>query len=168
MKKMFFLLTAMFAFAMCVNAQSEVTPWQIYSMEEVNKMGSNTEFDNETCTAIFKGNGDRWIDIPGLKGDISAHTTLLLNILQSDCVLKICVRYKDESGKTQQAIAETLYGRMGKCITDKKELKVDLTGKGQITSEMLKGVVSVRIAMAKGADGKKEPWSVKFGKIYLQ
>jgi hypothetical protein len=168
MKKVISLFIVVFAFSVYANAQSETTPWQIYNLEEVNRMGSNTEFDAETCTATFKGNGDRWIDVPGMKGDISEHTTLVLNILQSDCVLKICVRYKDENGKVQQTEAETLYGRMGKSITEKKALKIDLTGKGKVTSDMLKNVVSVRLAMAKGADGKKEPWTIKFGKAYLQ
>lgn len=168
MKKSLILLFAVFAITMHVSAQNEVTPWQIFNMEEVSKIGHNTEFDSETCTATFKGNSDRWLDIPGLSGDISAHTALTVNILQSDCVLKFCVRYKDENGKTQQVVAESLYGRMSKPITEKKALKVDLTGKGQITTDMLKNVSSIRIAMAKGSDGKAEPWSVKFGKIYLQ
>ena len=168
MKKSFLLFAAIFVFAMYTNAQNESTPWQICNMEDVSRMGSNTEFDTETCTATFKGNSDRWVDVPGLKGDLSAHTTMMLNVLQSDCVLKICVRYKDENGKVQQTEAETLYGRMGKSITEKKALKIDLTGKGKVTSDMLKNVVSVRLAMAKGADGKKEPWTIKFGKAYLQ
>lgn len=164
MKKYAFLFALVALFAVNVNAQ---TPWKIIDMEDVSRHGSNADYDDETTTATFKGEKDRWIDLPGIKGDISEHTNLVINVESADCVLKIAVRYKDENGKAQQAIAATLYGRMGKAIEKATKLKIDLTNKGKITPEMLKDVIGIRIAMAKPSVDKTEPWKVKFGEVAL-
>lgn len=142
-------------------------PWRIINMEDVSRHGGNCEFDDETCTATFRADRDRWIDIPGLRGDLSEHTNVVMNILKSDCLLKVAVRYKDADGKTQQADCCTFYRQMGKPLTKAKDIKFDLTGNGKIPVEWLRNVVSIRIAMAKPVGGLGEPWQVKFGKVLV-
>lgn len=163
--KKFILIFALVA--MCaVNAAAQ-TPWKIVDMEGVTKHGSKADYDNETLTATFFGQSDRWIDLPDVKGDLSEHTTLVVNVEKSDCVLRIALRYKDADGKVQQAIVATCYGSMANPITKHKTLKFDLTNKGKITTDMLKQVVSIRVAMAKPSTDKTEPWDVTFGEVSI-
>ena len=122
----------------------------------------------EACTATFKGSYDRWIDLPGLSGDLTGHTKLEATILKSNVILTFNIRYKDADGKTQQVKAQTFYGQMGKEITSKKTLKVDLTNKGKIDDDILKNVTSVRVSMAKQASGAEEPWYCQFGDIVVK
>ena len=143
-------------------------PWKIVDMEYVTKHGGNCTYDDETCTATFKGGYDRWIDLPGLSGDLTGHTNLKATILKSNVILTFNVRYKDADGKTQQVKAQTFYGRMSKEITAKKTLKVDLTNKGKIGDDILKNVVSVRVSMAKQSGGAEEPWFCQFGDIVVK
>ena len=143
------------------------TPWKIIDMEDVSRHGSNADYDDETLTATFKNDKDRWIDLPGVSGDLTEHTKLHVKILKSNCMLKFAVRYKDENGKAQQAVVATCYSSMGKTIDKEKLLKIDLTNKGKVTPEMLKNVIGIRVAMAKGVDGKESPWEVQFGEVAL-
>lgn len=167
MKKFFYLVALLALFALNANAQS--TPWKIIDMEDVSRHGGNAAYDDETLTVTFKGKNDRWIDLPGLKGDLTGHHVIVMNIEKSDVVLKIAVRYKDEEGKTKQVDAMTLYSRMGKPITKSTELKIDLLGKGsKASADILKDVVSIRVAMAKPAtDRPDEPWEVQFGQVLV-
>lgn len=162
-------LTMIFALmAMCaMNMMAQSTPWKIIDMEDVTRHGSNAEYDDETTTVTFKGDRDRWIDLPGIKGDITGHTTLLVNVEKSDVVLKFAIRYKDAEGKTQQNNGVTLWGRMGKAIEKPTELKIDLTNKGKVDPEVFKNVISIRVAMAKPSTDKTEPWEVKFGQVIV-
>lgn len=164
MKKLTMIICLLAAFAMGAYAQE---PWKIIDMEDVVKHGSHCDFDDETCTAEFTGSQDRWFDLPGVSGDLTGHTKLDLEILKSTCILKICVRYKDADGKTQQVTAVTPYSQMGKTIESKKIIKVDLADKGKVSEEMLKNVTSIRIAMAKAVDGNEEPWTVQFGNVAI-
>lgn len=164
MKKFAFAFALMAMFT--VNAMAQ-TPWKIVDMEDVSRHGSNADYDDETTTVTFKNDKDRWIDLPGIKGDITEHTMLHVKILKANCMLKFAIRYKDENGKTQQAIAATCYSSMGKTIDKEKLLKIDLTNKGKIGEEVLKNVISIRVAMAKGVDGKESPWEVQFGEVAL-
>lgn len=150
-----------------IYAQDKGTPWKIINMEEATRWGGNTSFDDETSTVFFTGSSDRWIDVPGLKGDIMGHTKMEFNILKSDCVMRVNLRYKDADGKVQQVVCQTFYGQMGKVINTKKVVKCDLTNGDKISAEAFKNVVSVRISMAKNAAGSEEPWNIQFGKIYL-
>ena len=164
MKKFAFMYALMAMF--CVTAMAQ-TPWKILDMEDVTRHGSNADYDDETTTVTFKGDRDRWIDLPGLKGDLTGHTTLEVNIEKSDVILKFAIRYKDANGKTQQHNGVTLWGRMGKAITKPTKLKVDLTNKGKIEDDIFKDVVSIRVAMAKACTDKTEPWEVKFGEVVV-
>ena len=165
MKKLSILLVFMTLCA--VNMMAQSTPWKIIDMEDVSRHGSNAEYDDETLTATFKNDKDRWIDLPGVKGDINGHTMLHVKIMKANCMLKFAVRYKDENGKAQQAIAATCYSSMGKTIKKEKLLKIDLTNKGKITEAMLKDVIGIRVAMAKGVEGKESPWEVTFGEVAI-
>lgn len=165
MKKLMLLFALVALFATDVAAQ---TPWKVIDMEYVTKHGSNCQYDDETCTATFKGSYDRWIDLPGLSGDLTGHTKLEATILKSNVILTFNIRYKDADGKTQQVKAQTFYGQMGKEITSKKTLKVDLTNKGKIGDDVLKNVVGVRVSMAKVVGGAEEPWQVQFGDVVVK
>lgn len=143
-------------------AFAQNAPWKFISMEEVSRHGGNAEYDDETCTAYFKGSSDRWIDLPGVNGDLNGHTDLTLNVLKSEVILSVFVRYKDEDGQTKQVKAVTFYRQTGKPINKLTALKVDLTNGGEITEEMLANVTSIRVAMAKPCVDKDEPWSVTF------
>ena len=165
MKKLMLIFALVALFATNVSAQA---PWKIIDMEYVTRHGGNCDYDDETCTANFKGSYDRWIDLPGLSGDLTGHTKLEAVILKSNVILTFNVRYKDADGKTQQVKAQTFYGQMGKGIDSKKTLKVDLTNKGKIDDDMLKNVVSVRVSMAKQAAGAEEPWFCQFGDIVVK
>lgn len=164
MKKLFYLVALMALFATGAIAQ---TPWKIIDMAYVAKHGGNCEYDDETCTATFTNSSDRWIDLPGLKGDLTAHTNLTVKVLKSNVILSFNVRYRDADGAVRQVKAQTFYGQMGKEIKDGKTLKVDLTGKGKITADMLKDVVSVRVSMARQASGAAEPWFCRFGDVVV-
>lgn len=164
MKKLILILALV---AMCVTNAAAQNPWKIVDMEGVTKHGSKADYDNETLTATFFGQSDRWIDLPDVKGDLSEHTTLELNIEKSDCVLRIALRYKDADGKTQQTNVATCYGSMANPVTKHKTLKIDLTNKGKITADMLSQVVGIRIAMAKPSTDKVEPWDVTFGEVAI-
>lgn len=169
MKKIAFLLMMLMGIV-CVStvkAQSKGTPWKIINMEEATRWGGNADFDDATSTVSFTGSSDRWIDVPGVKGDISGHTQMEFNILKSDCVMRVNLRYKDADGKVQQVACQTFYGQMGKVIKAKKTIKCDLTNDGKIPAEAFKNVVSIRISMAKNAAGSEEPWNIQFGKVYL-
>ena len=144
------------------------TPWKIVDMEDVSKHGANAQYDDETCTATFKGKWDRWIDLPGVKGDLTEHTKLNMTILKSTCMLRVALRYKDAEGKMKQVDVSTLYSTMGKSIDAKKVAKIDLTNKGKVDAEILKNVEAIRIAMAKAVDGNEEPWMVQFGEVSIQ
>ena len=165
MKKLMFMFALVALFATNSMAQA---PWKIIDMEYVTKHGGNCQYDDETCTATFKGSYDRWIDLPGLSGDLTGHTKLEATILKSNVILTFNIRYKDADGKTQQVKAQTFYGQMGKEITSKKTLKVDLTNKGKIGDDVLKNVVGVRVSMAKQVAGAEEPWQVQFGDIVVK
>lgn len=165
MKKILFVLASLF---IGVAASAQDAPWKFISMEEVARHGGNAEYDDETCTAVFTGSSDRWIDLPGVNGDLNGHTDLTLNVLKSEVILSVFVRYKDEDGKTQQVKAATLYRQTGKPINKKTALKIDLTNDGKITEEMLSNVTSIRVSMAKPSVDKEEPWSVTFADSTLK
>ena len=138
-------------------------------MEDVTKISPNCDYDEENCIAVFTGKNNRWIDLPGVKGDILSTPILSMEILKSNIVLKVAIRYKDADGKTVQADAATLYGQMGKEITSKKDIKLNLltASNGKITEEMLKNVVSLRLAMGKAVN-EDAPWNIQFGKVILR
>lgn len=164
MKKIGMMIALMAMFCLTATAQ---TPWKIINMEEVTRHGGNADYDDETCTVEFKGSSDRWIDLPGVNGDLTEHTQLNMTIKKSTCMLKICLRYKDSEGKNKQVDASTLYYSMGKSIDKDKKCKIDLTNKGKIGEDVLKNITSIRIAMAKAVDGNEEPWSVQFGEVTI-
>jgi hypothetical protein len=137
-------------------------------MENVSRHGGNCDYDDETCTATFTGKWDRWIDLPGVSGDLTEHYMLTMNILKSDVILRIVLRYNDADGTNKQTDGITLYGQMGKTIDKAKVVKVDLRDKGKVSDEILKNVTAVRISMAKQCEGKDEPWEVQFGEVTVQ
>lgn len=165
MKKILFVFAAIL---LGTAAFAQNAPWKFITMEEVARHGGNAEWDDETCTATFTGSSDRWIDLPGVSGDINGHTDLTLNVLKSEVILSVFVRYKDEEGKTQQVKAATLYRQTGKPINKLTALKIDLTNDGEITEEMLANVTSIRVSMAKPCVDKDEPWSVTFADSTLK
>lgn len=168
MKKITFLLVlvATLFVTMNVSAQGKNDkPWKMVNMYEVEQYGGNTDYDNDTFTASFTGNYNRWFDLPGVKGDLTEHAKITFEILKSNCVMKVCLLYKNADGKTQQVTCQTFYGSMGKEITAKKLIKCDLTDGGKITDEMLKNAVAIRVAMAKPSTDKGEPWSIQFGNV---
>lgn len=166
MKKiMLFVLAFMALFATNGMAQ---TPWKIIDMEFVTDRGGNCEYDDENCIATFKERYNRWVDLPGLNGDLTGHTKLKVDILKSNVILRFCVRYRDTSGKIQQVDAQTFYGSMGKEIKTKKTLNVDLTNGGKLDSEIFKDITSIRVAMAKPASGAEEPYFVQFGQVVVE
>lgn len=165
MKKLVVLFCLMAMFTVAVMAQS--APWKTINMEDVIRHGANCEYDDLTCTATFTGKWDRWIDLPGVKGDLTKHTQLNLTILKSTCMLKVVVRYKGEDSKTKEVTVSTLYHTMGKTIESKKIAKVDLTNKGKVGEDVLKNVVGIRISMAKAVDGNEEPWMTQFGETVI-
>lgn len=170
MKRLVSLLMMMVVAVICVttaNAQSKGTPWKILNMEDATRWGSNASYDDETCLVEFEGSSDRWIDVPGVSGDLTGHTKLELDVLKSNCVLRVWLRYKDAAGKTQQVACQTFYGQMGKEINVKKVIKCDLSDGGKVPAEALKNVVSIRLSMARGVAGVEAPWSIQFGKVYL-
>lgn len=166
MKRLVMLFCLMAAFTVTTMAQS--TPWKIINMEDVTRHGKNCEWDDETCTATFKGKWDRWIDLPDVRGDLTEHTNMEMTILKADCLLKVVLRFKGEDGKTQEKTSNTFYSSMNKTIKSKKVIKVDITDKGKIGEDILKNIVGIRISMAKGVDGKEEPWTCQFGEIVIK
>lgn len=168
MKKIAFLIVSLVMFTLGINAQDK-TPYKIVSMEDVEKTGKNCTFDDETLTATFKGQWDRWIDIPGISGDLTQHTKLTIEVEKSNIMLGVYLRYKDADGKTQQAKVTQFYSSMGKEINSKKVLKVDLTNKGKVSEDILKNVTAIRLSMAQPVSGAEEPYTVQFsGKVTLE
>lgn len=162
-------LMLMFAFAaMCATNVMAQTPWKIVDMEYVTRQGGNCSYDDETCTATFRGQYDRWIDLPELKGDLSEHKTLSVTVLKSNVVLSFNIRYRDDDGNMKQVNAQTFYSTMGKEINGKKTFKVDLSNKGKISDDILKKVEDVRVAMARPVPGTSEPWVCQFGDIVVE
>ena len=165
MKK--FMLMFALATLFVINGNAQSAPWKIIDMEDVSRHGGNAEYDDETTTVTFKGEKDRWIDLPGVSGDLTEHTKLNVTIKKSTCMLRFAIRYKDADGKTQQKICATCYKSMGKTIEKDTLLKIDLTDKGKIGEDVLKNVVSIRVAMAKAVDGNEAPWDVQFGEVVM-
>jgi hypothetical protein len=158
------ILTAC-AILMSVSAFAQTA--KTIDMEDVTRIGSKCEYDDETCTATFTGQWDRWVDLPGVKGDISATPNISVEVLKSNIILKFCVRYTNNEGKTEQVDVATVYGQMGKAITSKKVVKLNLleASKGKLTEDMLKNVVSLRLAVGKTIGD--EPWEIQFGEVKL-
>lgn len=165
MKKVMLILALV---ALFVTTGMSQTPWRIVDMEFATAHGSNCEYDDENCIATFKNKFDRWVDLPGVNGDITGHTKLSVDILKSNVVLRFCVRYRDDSGKVQQVDSQTFYGSMGKEIKEKKTLNVDLTNGGKLDDEIFKDVASIRVAMSRPAAGAEEPYFVQFGQIIIK
>lgn len=70
MKKITFLLVlvATLFVTMNVSAQGKNDKlWMMVNMDEVAQYGGNTDYDNDTFTASFTGNYNRWFDLPGVK-----------------------------------------------------------------------------------------------------
>ena len=164
MKKLMLIFALVALCTVNLNAQ---TPWKIIDMEFATAHGGNCEYDDETCTATFKGQYNRWVDLPGFSGDITGHTNLSVEILKSNVILRFCVRYRTADGKTEQIDAQTFWGSMGKEIKAKKTLKVDLTNGGKIDPEVFKTVTSIRVAMTRPASGAEEPYFAQFGEIVV-
>lgn len=167
MKRIVFFI---FAVVALVSVQNVTAQSLNVDMEDVTKTGGNCDYDDENCIASFTGKSDRWIDIPGIKGDISATPNMKLEILKSNVVLKVAIRYKGSDGKTLQVIAATFYRQMGKVIESSKTIKINLIkdSKGKVTEEMLKNVVSIRISMAKECSGAEEPLYAQFGSVSFE
>lgn len=165
MKKLMlvFALVALFA----TNSMAQA-PWKVIDMEFVTKHGSNCSYDDETCTATFKGGSDRWFDLPGLSGDLTQHAKFDLPVLKSNVMLSIHLRYKDANGKAQQEKVQTFYASMNKELASRKVLKVDLTNKGKTDPEILKNVDAVRISMSKAVGDGEEPWFCQFEDIVIK
>ncbi len=131
-------------------------PYLILSMEDVGKWGANCDYDVETCTATFTGSSNRWFDLPGMQGDFSKHTRVQFDVMGSNVVLKVVVRYVDENGKTREITCATLTDQMGYGITKRKTVRFDLRGDEDQCVGLLKNVLSVRISMAKLSDGSED------------
>ena len=162
MKKFCLCLAVLLSAALTVMAQNE--PYKMISLEEVVKHGGHCDFNTETCEARFDGNSDRWFDVPGFQGDFSEHSNIEMEVLESNVILKFVIRYKNEEGKTKEVNCATLYGQMGKGISKKKTLKLDLSKDGEF-AEQLKSMVALRVAMGKPANNAEEgdAWYCKFG-----
>ena len=144
-------------------------PYQILSLEDVAKWGPNCDYDVETCMALFQGSGNRWFDLPGIQGDYSQHTLLQLEVLQSNVILKVVLRYADENGKTREITCATLTDQMSYGITKKRNIKIDLRGDEDQCVGLLDNVVGVRISMAKLCDGSEDDkiWFCHFGTRFM-
>lgn len=165
MKKLMLMFALVALFTTNVMAQS---PWKIVDMEYITKTGGNCEYDDETCTATFKGKYDRWFDLPELSGDLTNHKNMSVTVLKSNVILSFYVRYRDADGNIKQVSAQTFWMQMGKGIDNKKTFKVDLSNKGKISDDILKNVTSIRVSMAKEASGAEEPWFCQFGDIVVE
>lgn len=167
MKKFALMFVALIALA---SAQITSAQVRTIDMEEVTKTGGNCEYDDENCVASFSGRWDRWIDLPGVKGDISATPTIKMEILKSNVILRIAILYKGDDVKPTQVEVATFYSQMGKEINSAKTIKIDLIkgSKGKVTEDMLKNIVSIRVAMAKECSGAEEPFMTQFGKVTLE
>lgn len=168
MKKIAFLIVSFVMFTLSVNAQNDKTVYKIVNMEDVEKYGKNVDFDDENVVATFKNKWDRWIDIPEISGDLTGHKNLSIEILKSNVMLAVYLRYKDADGKMQQVKVSQFYHSMGKEINSKKVVKVDLSNKGKISDDILKNVSAIRISMAQAVSGAEEPYQVQFGKVTLE
>jgi hypothetical protein len=84
-------------------------------MEQVSKIGGNATYDDENCQANFTGQWNRWLDLPGVEGDISATHTLQMEILKSNVVLKVVLRTKVEGeSKPKETEVAVFWDQMGK------------------------------------------------------
>ena len=144
-------------------------PYQILSMEDVGKWGANCDYDVETCMAVFKGSGNRWFDLPGVQGDYSKHTRVQFDVLQSNVILKVVVRYVDENGKTREITCAQLNDQMGYGISKKHTVKFDLRGDEDQCVGLLGNVISVRISMAKLCEGSEDDkiWFCHFAPRFM-
>ena len=159
MKKLVSLLILAMGMTVALFAADE--PFQIVSMEDVAKWGSNCDYDSEKCEATFTGSYDRWFDLPGVQGDYSKHSKIQVDVLKSNVILKFVLRFRTAEGKTDQVTVATLYGQMGSSITKKKTIKLDLRGEDGQYTEQLKNLQSIRISMAKlceDAEGEGGPF----------
>lgn len=165
MKRYCILLSLLLLTAAMMWAAPRKEPYQILSMEDVGKWGANCDYDVETCVATFTGKANRWFDLPGVQGDYSKHTHFQLDVLQSNVVLKVVVRYVDENGKTREITCATLTDQMGYGITKKQTVRFDLRGDEDQCVGLLKNIISVRISMAKLCDGAEDDqvWFCRFG-----
>lgn len=120
MKKLMLMFALVALFTTNVMAQS---PWKIVDMEYITKTGGNCEYDDETCTATFKGKYDRWFDLPELSGDLTNHKNMSVTVLKSNVILSFYVRYRDADGNIKQVSAQTFWMRMGKGIDNKRHSK---------------------------------------------
>lgn len=161
------LLFAGLMIVLGISAQNE--PYKIFSMEDVTRVGKNCDYDPDTRTAVFKDKWDRWFDVPSMQGDFSEHSKIQFDVLESNVILKVVLRYRGEDGKTKEATIGTLYGQMGKVISSKKTIKLDLKGKEGEFAEALKSLVGLRISMGKVCDGVEEgeEWKCVFGSQFI-
>jgi hypothetical protein len=167
MKKFVVMMTLLMGIAFGAQAQTV----RDVDMDAVSKIGGNTVYDDENSTATFTGQWNRWIDLPGISGDISDTPNLQMEILKSNVILRVVLRVKVEGeSKPKEVEAAAFYGQMGKAITASKLVKINLVkgSKGKVSDEDLKNIVSVRISMAKAVEDAEEPWSVQFGKVSLK
>jgi hypothetical protein len=167
MKKLILMVTLFMGLAFGAQAQTTV---RNVDMDAVSKIGGNTSYDDENCTATFTGQWNRWIDLPGISGDISDTPNLQMEILKSNVILRVVLRLNAEGeSKPKEVQVAAFYGQMGKPITASKLVKINLVkgSKGEVSADDLKNVVSVRISMAKAVDDAEEPWAVQFGKVSL-
>lgn len=143
-------------------------PWKTVDMEYVTQYGNNCAYDDETCTATFKGVYGRWLDIPELSGDLTKHKKMSVTVMKSNVILSFNILYRDADGNKKQVSSQTLYSSMARKIDEKKTFKVDLSDRGKISDEILENVICVRISMAKQAEGADEPWFCQFDDIVIE
>jgi hypothetical protein len=168
MKKMILMMALLMGAVIGAKAQTAALN---VDMEQVSKIGGNATYDDENCLATFTGQWNRWLDLPGVEGDLTATPTLQMEILKSNVVLKVVLRTKVEGeSKPKETEVAVFWGQMGKEITSSKLVKIHLVNgsKGKVTEDDLKQVVSVRISMAKQVEDAEEPWFAQFGKVTLK
>jgi len=93
MKKMILMMALLMGAAYGVKAQTAPAGITV-DMEQVSKIGGNATYDDENCQANFTGQWNRWLDLPGVEGDISATPTLQMEILKSNVVLKVVAAHQ--------------------------------------------------------------------------
>lgn len=129
----------------------------------------NTTYDAASQTFTFTGSSNRWFDLPGLKGDITAHPVLRMWVTSSNVVLSINVRHDvDGDGTATQTTAATLYGQTDKIISGRTLVELDLSAQSAITEDMLKNVTSIRISMKQAAASASEPYHISLDRIVLE
>lgn len=166
--KQIFLICALIVGAM-LNLSAQNEPYKIASLENVSKWGGNCDYDTETCTAYFTGKYDRWFDIPGVQGDLTDHSKVQVDVLESNVILKFVVRYMDENNERKEQVVATLYGQMGNRISKKKTIKLDLAGENAKYAHILKNVVGIRVSMGKPVEDVEEgeEWFCHFGTQFI-